>query len=233
MISAVCGLIRWKQFMTCSLCSEPRPNNPFNELEGKTWVQYWSIRVVIFSIQCRLLELQVAGSNISSVTFLWVITLSKLFTCIYSGQLRLSSFRVNKLHQLTLSWPWELCFSCSRPNYLLTLTIASVYTKHIYLLLWILRTRLIIQPAFIWPLSTLSGVLSSFVLLIIASMINPIHFSRVAQSFQQAPIHPGLYVSPAKQTQGKSSHVHVNCITAWHSNAFMHKFLCRRHMLTF
>jgi len=36
MMSAANGLIRWKQFMTVSMCREPRRNNPFNELGGKT-----------------------------------------------------------------------------------------------------------------------------------------------------------------------------------------------------
>jgi len=44
-------------------------------------------------LACRLLDLQVAGSNPGGDTFQRVITLSKLFTQIYSGQLSLSSFR--------------------------------------------------------------------------------------------------------------------------------------------
>jgi len=52
MMSAVCGLIRWKTFMTFSMCSEPR----CNELGGKTQVRYWSIRVDIFNTQRRILE---------------------------------------------------------------------------------------------------------------------------------------------------------------------------------
>jgi len=35
-MSAACGLIRWKQFVTFGMCSEPRRNNPFDELGGKT-----------------------------------------------------------------------------------------------------------------------------------------------------------------------------------------------------
>jgi len=34
MMSAICRLIRWKQSVTFSMCSEPRRNNPFNELRG-------------------------------------------------------------------------------------------------------------------------------------------------------------------------------------------------------
>jgi len=36
MMSAVCGLIRWKQSVSFSMCSEPRRNNPFNEFRDKT-----------------------------------------------------------------------------------------------------------------------------------------------------------------------------------------------------
>jgi len=34
-MSVVCGLIPWQQFMTFSMYSEPRRNNPFHELEAK------------------------------------------------------------------------------------------------------------------------------------------------------------------------------------------------------